>query len=129
MTPDPVFDKLAQFSPSGGGLDRDAILFAAGRAAARSRRVWPALTAILAFTQAITLALLLMPSSPDATPIQNRHKQPPAPVIEPSPDSAPDNILQVRSDLEHWPKETPVNDPVSSGPTWTVLSAKGFSFD
>jgi hypothetical protein len=129
MTPDPVFDKLARFSPSPGGLDRDSILFAVGRASARPRRIWPAIAAILAVTQAITLTLLLLPRSPQVMPIQKGNSPPPAPAVEPAPDYTPDNILQVGSDLEQWPKESPVADPVPSGPTWTVLSAKGFSLD
>ena len=128
MTPDPVFDKLTRFSPSPGGLDRDAILFAAGRASSRSRRLWPAIAGVLAVTQAITLAQLLASRPPQAAPVQNGNSLPPAPAIEP-PDSMRDNILQVRSDFEHWPREMPVDDPVPSKPTWTVLSAKGFSFD
>jgi hypothetical protein len=129
MTPDPVFDKLSRFSPSAGTLDRDAILFAAGRASARSRRLWAAVAGVLAVTQAITLALLLMPRPAQQMPVQNENKVPPVPTMDQSPESAPDNILQVRSDFEHWPKESPVNNPVPSGPTWTVRSANGFSLD
>lgn len=129
MTPDPVFDKLARFSPNAGGLDRASVLFAAGRASARTGRVWPVLAGILAVSQTITLALLLLPGPPRPTPGQSGNMRPSVPELEQSPESASENILQVRSDLEHWPRETPVNDPAPSGPTWTVLSAKGFSFD
>jgi hypothetical protein len=129
MTPDPVFDKLSRFSPSSGGLDRDAIVFAAGRASARSRRLWPAVAGLLTITQTITLVLLMMPQAPLGPPARNGNDLPPIPAVEQSPDSTSDNILQVRSDIEHWPKETPVADPVPSEPTWTVLSAKGFSLD
>jgi hypothetical protein len=51
-------ERMSRFTPDAGGLDRDALLFAAGRGAARSNRVWKTLAAVLAGTQAMTLALL-----------------------------------------------------------------------
>ena len=56
--PGPIEDRLSQFTPAFGDLDRDALLFAAGRASARPDRKWPALAALLALSQALTLALL-----------------------------------------------------------------------
>ena len=56
--PDPVTDSLARFTPSAPGLDRDAILFAAGRRAARGSWVWKALAVTLAVSQLVTLVAL-----------------------------------------------------------------------
>jgi hypothetical protein len=51
-------DRLSRFTPNGAGLDRDAILFAAGRRSARSSRLWPLVAGMLAATQALTLVML-----------------------------------------------------------------------
>jgi hypothetical protein len=63
--PEDVTDKLAKFTPT--GLDRDAVLFAAGKAAGR-RTVWKWLAATLAVSNAVTLGLLLWPK-PAATTV------------------------------------------------------------
>jgi hypothetical protein len=65
---DPLTDRLGRFTPEGAGLDRDAILFAAGRASVRPVRAWKRVSAVLALTQALTLMLLLPWPSPPARP-------------------------------------------------------------
>ena len=40
MTPDPVFDKLARFTPSVSSLDAAEVLFRAGQASARTPWCW-----------------------------------------------------------------------------------------
>jgi hypothetical protein len=62
---EPFLDRLSRFTPDGGKLDRDALLFAAGRSSARPNRGWQALAAALAGTQALSLALL-WPHAPPA---------------------------------------------------------------
>jgi hypothetical protein len=54
----PVDEILSRFSPDTSGLDRDALVFAAGRASARPNRRYAALAACLAVSQAITLGAL-----------------------------------------------------------------------
>jgi hypothetical protein len=51
-------ERLSRFSPDAPGLDRDALLFAAGRASVRPKRIWPMLAAILAGCQLLTMAVL-----------------------------------------------------------------------
>ena len=51
-------ERLSRFTPDAGGLDRDALLFAAGRASARPNRGWITLAALLANTQILSLVLL-----------------------------------------------------------------------
>jgi hypothetical protein len=68
-TRDPLAERLRRFSPDRAGLDRDALLFAAGRAAARPNRRWQALTALLAACQLISLSLLWPRSLPPALPM------------------------------------------------------------
>jgi hypothetical protein len=55
---EPFLERLTRFTPDAGRLDRDALIFAAGRASARPNRGWVALAALLAGTQALSLAFL-----------------------------------------------------------------------
>jgi hypothetical protein len=57
-------ERLSRFTPDSGSLDRDAMLFAAGRASARPNRGWIALASVLASSQALSLALLWPSSTP-----------------------------------------------------------------
>ena len=51
-------ERLSRFTPDTGGLDRDALLFAAGKASARPDHRWVVLAALLANTQIVSLVLL-----------------------------------------------------------------------
>lgn len=55
---EPIIESLSRFTPDGSGLDRDAIMYAAGRTSARPNRGWMALAGSLAACQVVTLALL-----------------------------------------------------------------------
>ena len=63
---EPILERLSRFTPDAGGLDRDALLFAAGRGSARPNRGWMTLASLLAGTQALSLVLLWPHSSPPA---------------------------------------------------------------
>jgi hypothetical protein len=54
-------ERLSKFTPDASGLDRDALLFAAGRVSARPGRRWRALCAALTASQLVTLAILAWP--------------------------------------------------------------------
>jgi hypothetical protein len=116
-------DRLSRFTPIAAGLDRDAILFAAGRRSARAARMWPILVGLLVVTQSLTL-VMLWPRSPDTAP------GPVAPVVRPSPDlgpppaSEPGDIWSARSrpDVVESPPALQSGDYVSSGPTLTIRS-------
>jgi hypothetical protein len=69
-------EPLSRFTPDAGGLDRDALLFAAGRASARPHRLWMAVAVALAVTQVLTLVLLWPHPAPPAV------SAPPPPVQE-----------------------------------------------
>src|SRR6184192_1017980 len=79
--PDPVTDSLPRFTPSAPGLDRDAILFAAGRRAARGSWVWKALAVTLAVSQLVTL-VVLWPKEPTPT-VPTAPPPAVAPAVEP----------------------------------------------
>jgi hypothetical protein len=70
---EPIIERLSRFTPDGSGLDRDAILFAAGRASVRPNRAWILATGALAACQLVTLSLLwprpMNPLSPPVEPI------------------------------------------------------------
>jgi len=123
--PDPVTDRLARFTPNPAGLDRDALLFAAGRKSARPMRFWPIATGLLAASQVITLALL-WPGSP-AQPLPTQV----APAIAPSselsvpPVSRPPDVLTAGSSPDvvlSPPSAGTTGEFVLSGPPLTVGS-------
>jgi hypothetical protein len=53
-----LVERLTRFTPDAGRLDRDALLFAAGKASARPNHSWVALAALLANAQIVSLVLL-----------------------------------------------------------------------
>jgi hypothetical protein len=59
---EPFLERLNRFSPDAGRLNRDELLFAAGRSSARPGRGWKMLASALAATQALSLVLLLPPA-------------------------------------------------------------------
>jgi hypothetical protein len=63
-----ILERLSQFTPDASGLDRDALLFAAGRNSVRSRRIWMTLAFLLATTQALSLVFLWPHPNPLASP-------------------------------------------------------------
>lgn len=99
-------DTLKGLTPSGGDLDRDALLFEAGRASAPpAGRAWM-LVGLLALTQALTLALWLVPAAPPAPPpavapplslpaeggpaaLRQLSEEPPVPTADLLPDAPP----------------------------------------
>jgi hypothetical protein len=89
-------EQLSRFTPEGGGLDRAAMLFEAGRASARPNRRWIALAAGLAACQLVTLALLWPPSGPRGDAMIARTPAPTVPESMPNP--APDASLYVLRD-------------------------------
>jgi hypothetical protein len=65
-------ERLSRFTPDATCLNRDALLFSAGRASVRPSRRWQALTGALAASQVLTLLCLwalMQFSPPPETPI------------------------------------------------------------
>ncbi|WP_020467900.1 hypothetical protein [Zavarzinella formosa] len=113
---DPI-TKLVRLTPGRGGLDRDAVMFAAGRGSVRPSRLWPAIAGLLAISQVVTLCLL-WPKSPEpvlpppVTPVMIALPPEEAPPVSPTPGS----ILWYRTDG---------NRPVSSPVAGHVLASNG----
>jgi hypothetical protein len=53
---EPLAESLSRFTPDASGLNRDALLFAAGRASVRPNRRWQLVAGVLAASQVLTLA-------------------------------------------------------------------------
>jgi hypothetical protein len=86
-------ERLSRFTPDGAGLDRDALLFAAGRASARPGRSWMALAGALAASQVLTL-VFLWPRTPPAS--QFGPSGPPLAVESTNPSMDPSSWLSLR---------------------------------
>jgi hypothetical protein len=121
---EPFLERLSRFTPDRGGLDRDALLVAAGRAAARPNRGWIALSAALAVSQVLSLVLLWpRPAPPIAQLPPPAVPQPPPPTLvePPIPDSAdsPGLWLARHNFLESEPE-----DRAAPGETGTFVDSE-----
>jgi hypothetical protein len=106
MTPDPVLDKLARFTPSSSAVNNAALLFAAGRASARTPWAWKVAVAGLLLANLGWLSLVLFrphaktaPESlqqPDSKPVINLESEPMPPPTDSSP-SASDDVFSYRA--------------------------------
>jgi hypothetical protein len=99
---EPFLERLSRFTPDAGVLDRDAMLFAAGRNSARPNRRWMALAGVLASTQALSLALLWVPPPHEgglSVPVATAPS--PAALVKPATAAEPadSGLLSVHSDL------------------------------
>jgi hypothetical protein len=129
---DPLADGLSRLTPNAGGLDRDGLLFAAGRASARPNRVWKVLTAFLALAQVAQLAVLWPHSKPPVIPISA-----PSSVIEPgSPPTTPSAtggsfVLRNLPDSLDDPSPRVVDEALVADPPplHALASSKAFSID
>lgn len=108
---DPHAEQLSRFTPDASALNRDELMFAAGRASVRTGRFWKYLAGLLAVTQAVSLMLLLtekpssMPSVP-SVPVVAVPVEPVGEEVKPFTPSPPErNLLSsrrrlLRDDLE-----------------------------
>src|SRR5262249_15743859 len=91
----PIAELLSRFTPDGAGLDRDARLFAAGRASARPNRRWIVLATCLAVSQVFTLVVLWPRAA--STPLPLAPPDTVAPTSPGPPSPTPDGSLILRS--------------------------------
>jgi hypothetical protein len=100
---EPFLERLSRFTPDAGSLERDALLFAAGRSSARPNRGWITLAAVLAGTQTLLLALLWpqpnRPASGLSVPVANLPAPPAAPERPTTADVARPGLWTVRQGL------------------------------
>jgi hypothetical protein len=110
-------DRLSRFTPDGAGLDRDRVLFEAGRASARPRGPWRALCASLAATQLITLSLWLWPRSLDVAPTERT-----VPPMAERPTPVPVAQVPTHLDLREQAVATEGNLPATAPVECTTVS-------
>jgi hypothetical protein len=132
MNRDPLIDKLSRLTPASAGIDREAILFAAGRASANSGRRWKILTAALALTQTATLALWLSSSHSAqvdrgaiTAPIEPRIEQREPPSSTPSQSIAESSYGEMRRwEKTGMPPPPVVTDPAPSQPILSIAAGR-----
>jgi hypothetical protein len=79
---EPFTERLSRFTPDGSGLNRDALLFAAGRASVRPNRRWRIVAGSLAASQLLTL-VFLWPHTPHQGADDPRSFFAPSVAVEP----------------------------------------------
>ncbi len=125
---DPLLGKMARMRPTTAGIDRDEMLFAAGRASAPRTSGWKLAFALLALSQAVTLTLWLAGSHAERpAAITAQPEGPVAPsssAVEPmSPESY--GGLVSRWHGEELPPSPPVGDPFPPHPVLSVAGSRG----
>jgi hypothetical protein len=129
---DPLADRLSRLTPDAANLDRDGLLFAAGRASARPNRIWKVLAAILALSQMTQLAVLWPHSKPPVIPISEPSIsiEPESPPTKPSPTGGSLVLRNLPDSLDDPPPravdEALVADPP---PLHASASSATFSID
>jgi hypothetical protein len=125
---DPLVQKLARLTPSSSAVDRDALLFAAGRASAPKTRGWKLLSVVLAVSQAATLALWIAASglgTPRTEIPRTIGPEEVSPGLLESPVPQPasaETYASLSRQLEKGglPKPEPFADPLPAHPTWSA---------
>jgi hypothetical protein len=119
---EPFLERLSRLTPDAGRLERDALLFAAGRRSVRPNRGWVALAMALASTQALSLALFWLHPMPPAGHLTEPNASAPA-VPAPSERAtaqAPDSggLWSVRHSL----REAETEEPASASTATLIIS-------
>lgn len=131
--PESLAERLSRFTPDGSGLDRDALLFAAGQASVRRpARTWGVLVGALAASQLLTLVLLWPGPRAAVGPVAKGV----APAELTNPDMPPVatettalwalNRRAMQSESGELPREMAVERLVAAGPplrAWAASSA------
>ncbi len=118
---EPIIERLSRFTADGSGLDRDALLFAAGRASARPNRGWMLAAGALVVCQLLTLTLLWpRPVTPLAPLVESLPTSPLAVASEQAPtDAAEQGVLSrmlLQSGAENFPPSPVAGPMVPSDP-------------
>jgi DNA polymerase-3 subunit gamma/tau len=130
--PEPLEERLSRLTPDATGLDRDALLFAAGRASVRPARRWQAAAGLLAASQLVTLALFWprpAPPSPMPVPAPVAERpvivKPPEPEPQPPPDPSELGVLRayMLSDKGDLPAPAPIENLVPDPPPLRAFGA------
>jgi hypothetical protein len=109
---EPLAERLSRFTPDATGLDRDALLFAAGRASVCPGRPWQALAGVLAVSQLLTLVWLWpqMPSQQSPHPLVVESHAPVLPKEDSVPESLSDGALRAGTLSMDFDRPEPIGD-------------------
>jgi hypothetical protein len=125
--PQDLAEILSRFTPDGSRLDRDALLFAAGRASAgHARRRWMGVAGALAASQLLTLVLWWPRPAP---PVEAPGPDPaPAVAVEPAPPPREAAELWVMREQAlategNLPRPAPVDQPAPAEPPLRAFTA------
>jgi hypothetical protein len=112
---EPLADRMKRFTPEGAALDRDALLFNAGRASVRPGHGWKLFALSLVFSQVATLGLLWPRPAPRTSPSLIQPPQQPAEPSSPPPSFDPSEwlVLNHRASVA---AETDFPPTMSAGP-------------
>ena len=115
MKPDQPLRTLAGFSPSAPAIDRDEVMFRAGRASARVGRGWKAAVALMVVAQVVGWTVWL--TEPASAPKESAAPTTIAPVppVEVAP-ADPTDPASYRALVVQWSGENPPAIPVSASP-------------
>jgi hypothetical protein len=128
---EPLAERLSAFTPDGSGLDRDGLLFAAGKASARPNTWWVALAGLLAAGQVATLVWLwpkppprVVTPAPVVAPAPAEPDEHPAPAPPPESSPAPSMVDRRRwtEDAES-PRPAPARSLVPDAPPLHAFAA------
>ncbi len=122
---EPFDVKLSRFTPASAGLDRDALLLAAGRASARPSRLWKTVAGILGASQVLTLALLWPRAVPPVPSLVVAPSVQPAPEVLLAPvtaDRPPINRSLFLAEGDDFAPPAPVDGLVRADPPLRALS-------
>jgi hypothetical protein len=141
LTPDPVFDKLALFSPDPAGVDAADILFRAGRASAPTPWGWKAAVAVLGLTTAAAAGWAAFGRRDDPPPPVVVPVPVAVPVLVPAPEPAPVpyperppgpwslGALIRTTDVNELPRPEPVGVALPADPPLAAFSARRGEID
>jgi hypothetical protein len=123
---EPLADRLKRFTPDGSTLDRDAMLFHAGRASVRPALGWKVFALVLAVCQVVTLGVLwprptTSPARPSFVEPSHQPAEQPGPTspVDPSEWLALNRRTLLSSDTD-LPPSTPVGPLVPDEPVLGV---------
>ena len=136
LTRDPLLGPLARFRPTTVGIDRDAMLFAAGRASAPKAREWKFITAVLTISHLAMLGIWFagpraerLPNGPPALVAERPLDLLPSPADEPLTAASYGELARWR-DRGELPSSPPVADPALPHPALSVAAGRyGFGSD
>ena len=128
-TDDPLIASLNRFTPQASPIDRDELLFRAGRASARTPRGWKLAVAALGISQMLLLGWIAS-TAPTSVAVPVIPAPPPPTVAPVPPDSEPPSLPQYSyvELVRGWEAGTiPAATPSEGGsrePIFTVMASR-----